>query len=84
MRTIPGVETLLQPLEDSIKDTFIPSMCNGHQVNAVERELLALPPRMGGLGLINRVKMANQEFANSQNLTHQLVEKYDLKMKLMT
>ena len=38
-----------------------------------ERDLLALPPRLGGLGLVNPTKEVEIEQANSQHVTAPLV-----------
>ncbi len=47
IRTIPD---LLQPLEDVIRHKFLPSLTGQ---SAINRELMALPIRHGGLGIIN-------------------------------
>ena len=52
-RTIAGIESLLQPLEDAIRQCFIPALTNRPAPGDLERELLALPTRLGGLGLVN-------------------------------
>ena len=53
MRTLPGIENLLQPLERAISDVLIPALIK-RNCSEAERDLVALPVRMGGLGLINR------------------------------
>ena len=75
LRTIPDVGHLMQPLERAIKDSFIPALMKGHQLSDSERAILALPPRMGGLGIINPVEMAATEHQNSIRLTAALTEK---------
>ena len=47
MRTLPDIETLLQPLERAISDVLIPSLI-GRNCSEAERDLVALPVRMGG------------------------------------
>ena len=69
MRTIPDVSPHLQPLEDAIRNTFIPAVTKIHDTTVAERALLALPPRLGGLGITNPVLVANKEFENSSRLT---------------
>ena len=49
MRTLPDIENLLQPLERAISDVLIPSLI-GRNCSEAERDLVALPVRMGGLG----------------------------------
>lgn len=72
IRTIPNISHLLQPLEDEIMNNFIPSLL-GFPCNQLARDILALPARLGGMGLINPVKTADIEFQNSSTLTAQLV-----------
>ena len=71
-RTIPQIETMLQPLEEAIRNVFIPAITKGHNCTDVERDLLALTPRLGGLGIINPTKLAKAEYSNSMKLTSSL------------
>ena len=71
MRTIDGISELLKPLEECIHTKFIPSLI-GKQVNQTERMLLSLPPRMGGLGIIDPSQICQTEYENSRLLTRQL------------
>ena len=57
LRTLPDITDLLEPLERAISDVLIPSLLE-HQVTEIERDLLALPVRMGGLGLVNPVNQS--------------------------
>ena len=52
-RTIPYISPLLQPLEDRIYHRLIPALTGRPPLNDSERELLALPVRLGGLGIVN-------------------------------
>ena len=45
-----------------------------HQVAETERDLLALPVRMGGLGLVNPVNQSRQEYEASIKATGPLVK----------
>ena len=54
MRTLPDIENLLQPLERAISDVLILSLI-GRNCSEAERDLVALPVRMGSLGLINLI-----------------------------
>ena len=71
MRTISGIAELLEPLEECISNTLIPSIV-GKQCNATERKLLSLPPRLGGLGIIDPTENCQTEYMNSKSLTTQL------------
>ena len=52
LRKIQDIEDLLIPLERAVTDMQIPFI-TGHTCAREKRDLLALPVRMGGLGLIN-------------------------------
>ena len=64
MRTLPDTENLLQPLERAISDVFIPSLI-GRNCSEAERDLVALPVRVGGLGFINPSDSADAQYSPS-------------------
>ena len=72
-RTIDGIADLFQPLEDTIYNSLIPSIV-GRKVNSLERDMLALPLRFGGLGIQNPTKTADREYQASKRITSQLTE----------
>ena len=72
MRTIPDISELLKPLEFEISHKLIPALTYSRQPTSEERELLSLPARLGGLGITNPVKSAQQEYSCSQLLTKPL------------
>ena len=74
LRTLPDIEDLLEPLERAIADVLIPSITDHHCTKS-ERDLLALPVRMGGLGLINPRQDAALQYETSIKTTAPLVEK---------
>ena len=53
MRTVPDLASVLAPLEKAIRYNLIPALTEGREVTEMERNLLSLPVKMGGLGLIN-------------------------------
>ena len=53
LHTIEGITPLLQPLEDCNRQDFLPALNGQSSFSDLERELLALPARLGGLGLVN-------------------------------
>ena len=61
LRTLPDIAHLLEPLEHAISDVLILVLLE-HQVTETVRDLLALPVRMGGLGLVNPVNQSRQEY----------------------
>ena len=76
MRTLPNIENLLQPLESAISDVLIPSLI-GRNCSEAERDLVALPVRMGGLGLINPSDSADAEYSASIRVIAPLVSKIE-------
>ena len=76
MRTLPDIETLLQPLERAISDVLIPSLI-GRNCSEAERDLVALPVRMGGLELINLFDSADAEYSASIRVSAPLVSEIE-------
>lgn len=74
MRTLPGIENLLQPLERAISDVLIPSLIE-RNCSEEERSLVALPVRVGGLALINPSDTADAEYSASVRVGAPLVSK---------
>ena len=50
-RTVSDIDLLLEPLEAAIRQNFLPALTGQNACNDLERELLALPVRLGGLGI---------------------------------
>ena len=72
-RTIPGIAHLLQPLEDAIHQHLIPALTGRPPCSREERDLLALPVRLGGLGISNPASTSIRVFEASLRLTSPLV-----------
>ena len=72
MRTLPDIENLLQPLERAISDVL-----TGRNCSEAERDLVALPVRMGGLGLLNPSDSADAEYSASIRVSAPLVSKIE-------
>ena len=70
-RTISGIKELFQPVEDVIREKLIPAIV-GRKVSNIEREILALPVRFGGIGLMSPVETADIEFETSVRITNNL------------
>ena len=45
------VKVLMKKVENITKNEFIPAICGGHRFSEDERNLLALPVKLGSLGL---------------------------------
>ena len=72
-RTIPGINDLFQPLENAIHQVLIPSLTGRPACSKQIRDLLALPARLGGLGLNNPSATSDHKFQASVKLTAPLV-----------
>ena len=72
-RTISGIEDLLQPLEEIIRQRFLPSLTGQNPFNDADRELMALPVRFGGLGIIDPSRQATTHYNMSEKITASLV-----------
>ena len=51
LRTVPNIQDLLQPLEDSISNYLLPALVD-HNCTPLERDILALPVKKGGIGVL--------------------------------
>ena len=71
-RTVPGIAEFLQPLEDVIRCTFLPVLLGISPPNDTLRNLIALPPRWGGLGILNPTTLSAQEYSASRTITEPL------------
>ena len=74
MRTIPGVEDLFQPLEQAIRHQFLPALTGRLALSDTERELIALPARLGGLGIPKPSRSARLQQEACAEVTAPLVD----------
>ena len=80
LRTIPDIHDYFQPIEDTIANKFIPAISGSHIVNDVERELISLPTRYGGLAISITKDIAKMEYANSRRITEELALSITIKI----
>ena len=73
MRTMEDIAHLYQPLEDCIKNVFLPSFLQ-ISFSDSERKLFSLPAKYGGLGVFNPTEICPYEFQSSCNATAPLVK----------
>ena len=73
-RTIFNTNHLIKPLEDAIRTYLIPALTGRAPPNDVERDLLSLPCRLGGIGMCNPSKTAAFEYSLSQRVTKPLCQ----------
>ena len=63
-RSMPGDPLLFQPLEDVIRTVFLPALLR-RDVNDMERDLISLPARMGGMGICKPTEQCLISHTNS-------------------
>ena len=68
LRTLPDIQELLESLENAISQVLIPAITE-RKCNLLDRTILALPVRLGGLGLGNPCLEASREYASSVKVT---------------
>ena len=69
MHTISSASTQLKRLDEVVQLEFIPVITGGIFYNEMERKLIALPSKLGGLGIPIFAKISNDEFENCIKLT---------------
>ena len=72
-RAMPKLSSLFKPLEDAIRLHFLPAILR-RPVNDLERKILSLPARFGGLGVFDPCCDCVCAHADSRMLTEPLVE----------
>ena len=72
LRTLPDIAPFVEPLEHAIADLLVPAITE-HVTTQEEQDLLELPVRLGGLGLVNPARIASQEYEASVKITGPLV-----------
>ena len=70
-RTVPNIGHLFAPLEEAIRERLIPVLV-GRKISDHERRILALPVRLGGIGISNPTTTAEMEYNISASITEDL------------
>ena len=71
-RTIPNISNDLRQVDEVITNNLLLAITEGITPTSNERQLFALPPSLGGLGIPIFAEQAVIEFENSQNITKYL------------
>jgi hypothetical protein len=69
LRTIPDITEHISSLDETIDDTFIPAITGGITCSEIERRMLALPAKLGGLGIPIFSSMSTFEYNYSLKIT---------------
>ena len=70
--TVPDIAEFLQPLEDVIRCTLLPVLLGISPPNDTLCNLIALPPRWGGLWILNPITLSAQEYSASLTIIEAL------------
>ena len=73
MRCTPNIQPFLTPLEETIRCRFLPNFTGQPSFSDIERNLFALPTRLGGLGVVDPVNYSLFQYAASIRVTTPLV-----------
>ena len=71
-RTVPNIE---HSLEESIRSQLIPTLTGRSSPNDSARELLGLPARLGGQGLVNPTKISSTQYNASISISAPLKDR---------
>jgi len=71
-RTVPGVSSCLQPLDNVVRQVFIPTITGRSPPSDSMRKLFSLPARLGGLGLPEPSSLCDIELSASRNICEPL------------
>ena len=72
-RTTPDIASQLEPLEDFLRTTFIPTLTGRAPPDDAVRDLLTLPARLGGLAIANPTKSCQHDYSGSTSIAGPLV-----------
>ena len=68
LRTIADIREELKPLDELITNKLIPSII-GSQLSEMERDLVSLPVRRGGMGIESPSSVSDDEYSWSKQIT---------------
>ena len=74
MRTIPDLSSLFKPLDAAIDEKLLPALFNGRIPNELERKLMSLPVKFGGMSMIIPSEASIEQYKDSKEITRQLAE----------
>ena len=73
LRTLPDINTLLEPLEHALAEVLIPSITERNPSRTGSLRATSAVWRFGGLGFLNLVENAGSEYKASVSVTAPLV-----------
>ena len=72
LRTIPGMQEYIKPLDDIITNKLIPAIL-GTTISDQDRKLFSLPVKQGGLGIPILTEKAESDYITSKTITAPLI-----------
>ena len=75
MRTIPNISSRLKRLGEVITTELIAAITGEINCSNIERKLMSLPPKLGGMGILIFPSIADREYEFSQMLSNDLSSK---------
>ena len=72
-RTTPNIADLIKPLEETIRKVFLPNLTGQNAFNDMERDMLALPARLGGLGILDPCRMSELHYSTCETISAPLI-----------
>ena len=73
-RTVPGVGTLVGPIEEALREKFFPTLFGGGGINADFRQILGHSVKYGGLGILEPRLSAESAYNTSKATIGGLVD----------
>ena len=73
-RTVPGVGTLMGPIEEALREKFFPSLFRGEEIDADFRKILGHGFKHGGLGIPDPRLSAESSYNTSKAASRELVD----------
>ena len=73
-RIIPGVGTLMGPIEEALREKFFPALFEGKDINADYRKILCHSENYGGLGIPDQRMSVESAYNTSNTDSGELVD----------
>ena len=83
-RTTPDIGVLLKPLENVIKETFLPAIIGKSFIDDTFRDMISLPSKLGGMSIPDVTQVSDREYKNSLRVTNQLTNAIIQQEKVLT
>ena len=74
IRTFPDICKHLEKLDQAVDTKFVPTLTDGHFCNKMERKLLPLPPKYGGMDVVIFCGISKNEYSKSRPVTASLIK----------